>query len=242
MDDLGPRSSSSRTRHRTNPSTGWAYAGSQRHVQAYTNAAALVETLNTATREVFPTLSDTEIEWRAPLAENNYEEPRDDTFWTAIKRPDLKAAAVDWWPRRGPAWDAVALARQGDGDASVVLFEAKANIPEFTAGNFAGTHPDSIRMIHTAPATTQTTLAATAPLAVWTGNHYQLANRLAWTAWLRAHDVDAHFAYLLFHDDRSHIPTSQADLRARVADGYTQLGIESARWPWLAAIDLPALR
>jgi len=197
MTDPGIRDTPTRKQRRVNPRTGWAFAGSQRNIQAYTNNPALTDALNRAVREAFPHIAAAEIEWRAPLAEHRYEEPRDETLWTAIRRPDLQEAAAEWWPRRGPAWDAVALADGPSDKPSVILIEAKANIPEFTGGGFAGNNENSIRMIHAALGGTLERLDSEASLTAWTGPHYQLANRLAWTLWLRDHDVDAHFGYVL---------------------------------------------
>ena len=131
-----PRERGRRVR-RTHELTGWAWAGSQRQIQAYTNTPPLLEVLDREIRVALPVLAGTALEWRSPLATEHYEEPTGEGFWSAIDQPRLRAAAAGWWPRRGPSWDAIALARDGLEPATVVLVEAKANVAEFTAGPLA---------------------------------------------------------------------------------------------------------
>jgi hypothetical protein len=68
------------------PATGWAYAGSQRHIQAYMNSSAFTAVLDAEIKKELPAVDGTELVWRAPLAERRYAEPRDATFWPAIDR------------------------------------------------------------------------------------------------------------------------------------------------------------
>lgn len=220
--------------------TGWAWAGSQRHIQAYTNTPRLVPLLDDELRAALPVLAGRELEWRSPVAGERYEEPRDERFWTAIDQPTLGRAASGWWPRRGPSWDAVALARDGSEPATAVLVEAKANVPEFTAGALAATAVASITMIRAALESARVALNASGPLGAWTGAHYQLANRLAWTYWLREQGIQAVFAYVLFHDDRSHIPTARDELIAEARAGFAALGLPDAA-EWYAILALPAV-
>jgi hypothetical protein len=77
-------------------------------------------------------------------------------------------------------------------------------------------------------------------LGLWLGSHYQLANRLAWTSWLRDRGIDARYAYLLFANDRSHQPTIATDLQAAADAGYNALGLNPAQHHWIANIPLRA--
>ena len=165
----------------------------------------------------------------------------DSTFWTAIQRPDLEKAAAEWWPRRGPSWDAIAAATWHRGDPTVLLVEAKAHIGEFTLGQFGGTSPKSIEMITDALNHTREALGATKAVDAWLGSHYQLANRLAWTHWLRERDIDARYVYLLFGDDRSHKPTTAEDLKAAAHAAYTALGVNPAQLQWVTNVLLDGI-
>jgi hypothetical protein len=222
--------------------TGWAYAGSQRQIQAYVNNRDLAAQLDDELRAALPPLVGSALEWRAPLASDRYIEPRDAGFWPAIDRPDLADAARDWWPARGgPSWDAIALAHHAESTPTVVLVEAKANAPELSAGAFSGTSPKSKKMIETALNEARQSLGAGASLDAWMGPHYQLANRLAWTLWLREHSVDAVFAHVLFEGDLSHIPTPASELNAAVEAAHQALGIaDRPLAPWAATVLLPA--
>jgi len=227
---------------RQHPATGWAFAGSQRHIQAYVNTPPLTASLNEALVGAFPVLSDSTIDWRAPIAESHYAEPRDSTFWPAIEQPELADVARGWWPAKGgPAWDAVAIARRDNGKNTVALVEAKANVPEFGDAPCTATSPRSIKTINAALDEARGALNASAPLNAWTGSYYQLANRLTWTMWLRAHGVETLFAHLLFEHDRSHISTPESDLRAGANAAHAALGIPAhALDDWAATIVLPA--
>ena len=219
--------------------TGRAYAGSQRQIQSYVNEASLRPSLDDALRREFSTLDDEDIEWRAPLRETRYAEPKDDSFWPAIDRPDLREECGEWWPRGGPQWDAVALGRADDRDPTVVLVEAKANVAELSGGDMSATDPRSVALIDAALRATIERLGATADLSRWKSSYYQLANRLAWTVWLRQHDVDALFAHVLFEGDSSNISDSADELQSAVDAAHLWLGL--ADMPeWAATIVLPA--
>jgi hypothetical protein len=55
-------------RRRTHPATGWAHAGSQRHIQAYVNTPPLTAVLDTALAAALPTIEGAAIEWLYPLS------------------------------------------------------------------------------------------------------------------------------------------------------------------------------
>lgn len=225
--------------------TGWAFAGSQRHIQAYVNTSALTALLDAELTAHLPVLADTTLLWKAPLAAGCYAEPRDATFWTTIGHPGLAKRAASWWPSRGgPSWDAIALASHNDGVArTLVLVEAKANVPEFTAAARGATNPKSVRMIDVALDHARAQLGATGSLDAWAGANYQLANRLTWALWLRENGVDTVFAHVLFSDDLFHIPAAGDRLLAAAHAGHAVLGVPaSAIAGWCATIVLPATR
>jgi hypothetical protein len=238
-DSIGSRTGA--TRHREHPSSGWAYAGSRRQIQAYVNTPSLTYLLNAAVTDAWHDLSAGQIDWRAPLATDRYQELMDSTFWTAIQRLDLKESASTWWPRRGPSWDAVGGVTLPGRDQIVLLVEAKAHIAEFAVGEFGGTKPRSIEMITAALDHTRVRLGATAPVDAWLGSHYQLANRLTWTSWLRGRGIDARYAYVLFANDRSYKPTSVEDLATAAHAGYAALGLSPPDHLWIANITLDAI-
>lgn len=73
------------------------------------------------------------------------------------------------------------------------------------------------------------------------GAHYQLANRIAWTLWLRGEGIDAVFAYVVFDDDRSHIPATRDELVSEAHGGFEALGLSRSSGLY-ATVALPATR
>lgn len=139
-------------------------------------------------------------------------------------------------------WDALGLARKADGSSAIVLIQAKANVPEFQAAGCRAAHPTSVAMIEAALSTTRTALRATGTSESWRGPQYPLANRLAWTHWLRQQGVDALFAHVLFAGDSSNLPTSEEDLVGALQTAYELLGVDHAAISeWAATIVLPAI-
>jgi hypothetical protein len=231
----------SATRPRVKRATGWAFAGSQRHIQAYVNSGGLTAALDAAIKKALPAVDGTDLEWRAPLAKHRYAEPRDSTFWPAIERPDLASVARSCWPSGGPSWDAIAIARRPNGIDTVILVEAKANVPEFGGAPCTATSERSIKKITAAMAAVHEAIGASGAPAAWLGPYYQLANRLTWTHWLRSRGVDAVFLHLLVHSDRSHIPTSQEALLKAATSAHRALGIPGAALnDWATTVALPA--
>lgn len=227
-------------RPRQNKRTGWAYAGSQRQIQAYVNTPGLTVALDASLIEAMPALRGCQLEWKAPLACESYSEPRGSKFWAAIGRPDAERLAKNWWPGRGPVWDAVALARGADGATTVVLVEAKANAAEVKGGALAAKSPTSKALITQSLETAHHQLGANGRPSAWIGPYYQLANRLAWTHWLNTHDMPAVFAHVLFKDDRSLRPTGAAQLQDAVEAAHEALGSPACHG-WATTIVLSAI-
>lgn len=232
------------SRRCTHPTTGWAYAGSQRQIQAYVNTPPLTTVLDTALVAALPAIEGTTIEWLSPLAATGYIEHQDASFWQAIGKPELAAPAADWWPARGgPCWDALARANRPGGAGTLVLVEAKAHVAEFGPAPCAATGNVSIAKIRAAFDSARQQLGSSASTDTWMGGYYQLANRLTWALWLRDHDVDTVFAHVLFADDRSNIPVTGNEMRDAAHQAHATLGVPaSATADWAATIVLDATR
>jgi hypothetical protein len=231
-------------RRRTHPTSGWAYAGSQRHIQAYVNIPSLTAVLDRALAAALPTIEGATIEWLSPLAASRYVEYQDLSFWQAIGQPKLAGHAAGWWPARGgPCWDALALAHRRGGTSTLVLVEAKAHVAEFGPAPCGATDETSIAKIRAAMEYARGELGSSASKDTWMGGYYQLANRLTWALWLRDHQVDTLFAHVLFADDRSNIPATADELRDAAHRAHTTLGIPGlALAEWAATIVLDATR
>ena len=135
------------------------------------------------------------IEWVSPLAADSYAEYRDASFLDVLGLGQLVPALGEFWPQRGPQWDA--LARLGtDG---VLLVEAKAHIREFLSpGTSAGEKSRSTierRLEECA------LFLGASRKAAWAETFYQYTNRLAHLWFLRQHGVNAYLALVGFVGD-----------------------------------------
>jgi hypothetical protein len=136
------------------------------------------------------------LEWLSPLAADGYAEYRDGEFLDRIGAGALRAELAQFWPQRGPQWDALARSDCGD----VLLIEAKAHIREFcTPGTSAG--EASRQRIEAALATAAAALNVV-ERAIWSTTFYQLANRLAHLWFLRERGVPAWLVLVNFIGDR----------------------------------------
>ena len=105
--------------------TGRAYAGSQRQIQTYVNERTS-ELCHAVAEALQPCkLDELVIRWVSPLAADNHSEYRDEEFLEIIGAGHLAPRLRDFWPQRGPCWDALA---QLDG-GGCVLVEAKSHVP-----------------------------------------------------------------------------------------------------------------
>ncbi|MCU9847611.1 hypothetical protein OEZ60_06290 [Defluviimonas sp. WL0024] len=145
------------------------------------------------------------IDWVSPLAEDDYAEYRDGAFLERLGIDSLCGPLKDFWPQRGPQWDALGLTSSGP-----VLVEAKAHIREFFSPPSQASET-SKKQINSAFA------AVCADLGInrstnWCELYYQYANRLAFLWWLRENGVDANLLFVSFLNDcdmggPSHIET-----------------------------------
>lgn len=138
----------------------------------------------------------TRIEWRSPLEDDGFAEYRDGEFLDRIGLGNLRPALKEFWPERGPQWDALGVTDRGD----VLLVEAKAHVAEMCSpGTAAG--PESRERINHALVGCADGLGARPSRAAWTDHFYQLANRIAHLHFLRERDVPAYLVLVNFLND-----------------------------------------
>ena len=163
--------------------------GSLKWIQALVNQRS--DLLNRLVRENCRLEPDEAIEWVSPLADDQYAEYRDDAFLRRLGVELGRWPLREFWPRRGPQWDALG---HTDGGA-VFLVEAKANIPEFVSDASGAKSPTSIAQIDDSLKQVQRFLRVDTGID-WTGKLYQYANRIAHLYLLR--ELNRLPAYLLF--------------------------------------------
>jgi hypothetical protein len=112
--------------------------------------------------------------WGSPLAAKKYEEYRDGAVLRCLGIKELsKRQLADFWPNRGPVWDALGRSRKGN----LILLEAKAHIAEAASPRSMASE-DSLRHIKRSLEESRKYFAPRAK-AEWSGSLYQYANRLA---------------------------------------------------------------
>lgn len=135
------------------------------------------------------------IKWLSPLQADDYAEYRDSAFLDHIGCGDLSSDLADFWPTRGPQWDALACTDKGE----VLIVEAKAHITELLSLP-SGAGPESRVKIDKALGLTASFLNAK-PVVPWGAYFYQLTNRLAHLMFLRERKVNASLVLLNFLGD-----------------------------------------
>ncbi|HEY3637376.1 MAG TPA: hypothetical protein VGK90_04430 [Rhizomicrobium sp.] len=135
------------------------------------------------------------INWLSPLADDEYAEYRDDAFLERIGCMQLGSSLRQFWPSRGPQWDALGQTEKGD----ILLVEAKAHIGELCSPptQAKGNARDQI---YAALGKTAKACNAT-PRAAWTDLFYQFGNRLAHLYFLRQEGIPAWLVLVNFVGD-----------------------------------------
>ena len=129
------------------------------------------------------------IEWPSPKSEDDYAEYRDQAFVDLLGIKLVKTKLKDFWPNRGPQWDALGRI----GNEAYFLVEAKAHISEIISSSQAKS-PKSKTLIKKSLNRTQKYLDLR-PNIDLTKDFYQYANRLAHLYLLRVlNDIPAYNA------------------------------------------------
>jgi len=113
------------------------------------------------------------VQWLSPLQAEGFREYRDQKALDQLRVSLPVEPLSDFWPARGPRWDA--LARAGE---ALILVEAKAHIHELFSTECQAKSPTSRAKIRKALDRAQTALGAK-PGLDWMLRFYQYANRLA---------------------------------------------------------------
>lgn len=177
--------------------------------------------LNHRLREALGLGTDAPIAWPSPLASDEYAEYRDDDFIRLIGVRLPERRLEEFWPVRGPQWDA--LARVGAHGA--LLVEAKANIPEVVSPG-TGAEGERRDLLEKSLAELKSFLGID-PNISWSGKFYQYANRLAHLYFLREiNHQDAYLAFVYFTGDSDvEGPGTIAEWKAALTVAKCVLGV-----------------
>jgi hypothetical protein len=185
------------------------------------------QTLNAVLLASIPDLEGWTIEWVSPLAADEYQELRDRAFLDALGLGAHAEALSEFWPSRGPRWDALARLRSGSA-AGALLVEAKAHATEIETGSCGAIAESSIEKIRESLTATAAHFGAPGFLENWLQRRYQQANRLAHLYFLEKVGVPAWLANVYFLDDRSHLPTTRDDWGPALAKVKDDMGVDPA--------------
>jgi hypothetical protein len=205
---------------------GRAFAGSQLQIQIYVNRRQ--EDLFQALKKALPSLasSNTRLHWVSPLEKDRFIEYKDAEFLLAVGLAHLAPKLKEFWPFRGPNWDALAAVEveKNPDDRGVVLVEAKSHPSEIYGGGCQASSPASLSMIETALQQTKRWLGVAA-YADWTGPLYQSANRLGHLYFFhKVVDVQAWLVNVYFIND-PHSPTTRQDWSIALKHVKKELGL-----------------
>jgi hypothetical protein len=122
------------------------------------------------------------VTWRSPLEADGLREYRDGVALSkaGVVTSTLKRPLADFWPARGPVWDALGTTS----DDRPVFVESKAHIPEAASRGTGASATSSRKLIERSLGDARRFYAPRAT-AVWSNLFYQYANRLAHQSYLR---------------------------------------------------------
>jgi hypothetical protein len=224
----------------------WAARGSRLQLQLYVNRYP--DALTAAILDQVPELREqaTGLEWRAPIAPE-FSEPQDNAFLRALDLEHLAPRLADFWPPRGPVWDALAVVHLRDGRGAL-LVEAKSHPREiYGAGSQAGASGTAAGLaartkIARALVGTQRCLGVQQPDARrWMrplrpdepghSSVYQSANRYAHLLWLRDQGIEAWLVQLLVVEDPTFGSTTREQWERALPKVERDLGLEGVTVP-----------
>lgn len=165
---------------------------------------------------------DININWKSPLEEDDYAEYRDDDFLqlVGLKPNDINLA--NFWPSRGPQWDALACTENGH----IILVEAKANLPELKSGGTQAKEPSKSKIVE-ALKETKKILGVTNDVD-WSKSYYQYTNRLAHLYFLRSKRVPTFLVNVYFiNDETVKGPKSIGEWQIAIHKMKNYLGLDS---------------
>jgi hypothetical protein len=199
----------------------FASAGSQRWLQVAVNRKP--QLLLGALQRSGAIAPRASVTWCSPLEKENFQEYREGKAIekAGISKANLKRALEEFWPTRGPVWDALGITSEGQS----LFLEAKAHIPE-AASPGTKASPISKVLIERSLGEARKFYAPRAT-AAWSNLFYQYANRLAHQYFLRKlNGVPSTLVFLYFvNADDMLGPTSEEEWHGALCLIHAVLGL-----------------
>jgi hypothetical protein len=165
--------------------------------------------------------SSPSITWDSPLVGDSYKEYRLGPWLqrTGVQLPNR--SLEDFWPSRGPVWDALARTAARD----LLLVEAKAHIPEMASPRCMAEGASELKIRNSI----EEVRLAIAPHSEvdWIGTFYQYTNRLAHLYLLRVlNDLPAYLVFIYFVNAKGvNGPTSIGEWQGATSLLHSYLGL-----------------
>jgi len=167
--------------------------GSKKWLQKLVNENP--ELLNLEIRSKLGLSSNEEIHWLSPLKKDEYAEYSDQDFVDLLEIEMEKIPLSDFWPKRGPQWDALGKSRSGN----LFLVEAKSHISELISIMRAQDEV-SVKKILGSLGKTKDFLNSKAE-SDWSCGFYQYTNRLTHLYLFRINQLPAYLIFVYFMND-----------------------------------------
>ena len=174
--------------------------------------------------------SPTDVDWRSPLAKDNYKEHKDKEFLDQLgKSRFLQQPLPSWaelynfWPKSGPRWDA-----HGTTDKEqILLVEAKSHIAEMRSSGSGAKARKSIEKITSGLERTQVFLHSPESIDWFSSPYFQYANRLAHRYWFREIMGLPAFLIMLYflNDVEQHGPSEPDEWKSAIRKDEYCMGI-----------------
>jgi hypothetical protein len=197
----------------------FASAGSQRWLQIAINRKP--QLLTSALHRSGALGLRTLVTWQSPLENDDFREYRDRAALDKTGITKLKRPLEDFWPARGPVWDALGTTSEGHS----LFIEAKAHIPEAATPSTKAS-PASRELIDRSLAEARQFYAPRAT-TIWSNLFYQYANRLAHHYFLKEiNQVSSALVFLYFvNADDMLGPMSEEEWQGAVRLIHAVLGL-----------------
>ena len=170
-----------------------ATKGSQKWIQKLINEKPNI--LNKQLHTKLGMQENDELRWLSPRGNDDYAEYRDETFLERLGITLELCPLRDFWPSRGPQWDALGKTNS----KKLFLIEAKSHIPELIS-TFKGKNQASIDKIQSSLKETKERFGSKTDFD-WSKTFYQYTNRLAYVYLLRKNKLDAWLIDVYFLND-----------------------------------------
>jgi hypothetical protein len=170
-----------------------AKKGSQKWIQKLVNDKP--EILNSHIWSTLNHLEKEDIQWFSPLKNDDYAEYRDQAFLKLLDVKLEKLPLDEFWPKRGPQWDALGKSASG----KLFLVEAKSHIQELIS-TLQAKDKDSVKRILKSLGEVKNYLESKTDFD-WSKCFYQYTNRLAHLYLLRENRLCAYLVFVYFIND-----------------------------------------